>query len=65
MEAKGIRREIRPFALTDFLGEPDADRFIRCDGEGISVRIDLARVSEENKNEAARRLAEAIERLGR
>ena len=65
MEAKGIRREIRPFALADFLGEPDADRFIRCDGEGISVRIDLARVSEENKSEAARRLAEAIERLGR
>ncbi len=63
MEAKGIRREIRPFALRNFLDDSKDDRFIHCDGDGLSIRIDLDRLSEENRREALDRLAEAIERL--
>jgi adenylate cyclase len=42
IEAKGIRREIRPFALRNLLDDAEPDRVIRCDSDGLSIRIDLA-----------------------
>ncbi|NQU72449.1 MAG: hypothetical protein HQ514_18005 [Rhodospirillales bacterium] len=63
IEAKGIRREIRPFALRNFLDEGRTDRFINCDRDGLSIRIDLDRLNDEQRREAVSQLAEAIERL--
>ena len=65
IEAKGIRREIRPFALVDFLDPSADDRFIRCDREGVSIRIDLKKLSDEAKQDALDQLGEIIERLRR
>ncbi len=63
IEAKGIRREIRPFALQNFLEKARSDRFIQCDRDGLSIRIDLDRLNDENRHEALDQLTEAIERL--
>ena len=63
IEAKGIRREIRPFALRNFLDETRQDRFIHYDRDGLSIRIDLDRLSDEHRREAVSQLAEAMERL--
>ena len=63
MEAKGIRREIRPFALVNFLDQSGEDRFIRCNRDGVSIRIDLKNLSDENRREALKKLAEIMERL--
>jgi len=63
IEAKGIRREIRPFAMRNFLDKTRSDRFINWDSDGLSIRIDLDRVSDENRHEVLDRLTEAIERL--
>ncbi len=60
IEAKGIRREIRPFALRNFLDPTSRDRFIQYDGEGVSIRIDLDKLSDEHKHEALDRLSEAV-----
>ena len=65
IEAKGIRREIRPFALTDFLDAPEEDRFIRCDGEGVSVRIDLRKIDGERRHEVLTQLGQVVEQLKR
>jgi len=63
IEAKGIRRDIRPFALRNFLDEAKPDRIIECDLDGLSIRIDLDRLSGEQRRNALDRLAEAMERL--
>jgi adenylate cyclase len=63
IEAKGIRREIRPFALLNILDETRSERFIHHDRDGLSIRIDLDRLSDEQKHEAVGQLAEAMERL--
>ena len=63
IEAKGIRRDIRPFALRNFLDEAKPDRIIECDLDGLSIRIDLDRLSDEQRRDALDHLAEAMERL--
>ncbi len=65
IDAKGIRREIRPFALGNFLDPSDGDRFIRCDGDGVSIRIDLQKLSDEDKRDTLEQLAEIMDRLRR
>ena len=65
IEAKGIRREIRPFALRNFLDEEGEERFIRCERDGMSIRIDLNTLSAENREEALRQLVDVVERLQR
>lgn len=49
IEVKGIRREIRPYALTNFLDEPDTGQIIRSELEGMSVRIDLRNLDDERR----------------
>jgi class 3 adenylate cyclase len=63
IEAKGIRREIRPFALRNFLVAAGQQRFIRFDNDGFSLRIDLDRLSDERRREALDRLSEVMARL--
>ena len=65
IEAKGIRREIRPFALADFLGPSDEDRFLRYSRDGVSIRVDLKKLTDESRQEALDKLAEVMERLRR
>ncbi|MFQ5974133.1 MAG: adenylate/guanylate cyclase domain-containing protein [Alphaproteobacteria bacterium] len=65
IQAKGIRREIRPFALGNFLDQSGEDRFIRCNRDGVSIRIDLERLSDENRRDTLEQLAEIMERLRR
>ena len=63
IQAKGIRREIRPFALRNFLDQARPDRFVHCDHDGLSIRIDLDRLSDEHRRKALDQLSEVIERL--
>jgi class 3 adenylate cyclase len=65
IEAKGIRREIRPFALTNFFESSAEDRYIRCDRDGLSIRIDLRKLSDEDRGETLEQLADVIKRLQR
>jgi adenylate cyclase len=65
IEAKGIRREIRPFALRHFLDEAKRDRLIQCERDGVSIRIDLDQLSDEHRREALDQLSDVIERLRR
>jgi class 3 adenylate cyclase len=63
IEAKGIRREIRPFALRNFFDETKPDRIIQCDRAGLTIRIDLDRLSGEHRREALDQLSHVIETL--
>jgi hypothetical protein len=63
IEAKGIRREIRPFALRNFFDETKPDRVIQCDRAGLTIRIDLDRLSGEHRRDALDQLFHVIERL--
>ena len=65
IEAKGIRREIRPFALRHFLDEAKRDGLIQCERDGVSIRIDLDRLSDDQRREALDQLSYVIERLTR
>jgi class 3 adenylate cyclase len=63
IEAKGIRREIRPFALRNFLEEVNREHLVNIDGQGFSVRIDLDRMTGEQRRNALDQLSLIIERL--
>jgi adenylate cyclase len=63
IEAKGIRREIRPFALRNFVDASKTDRFINCDLDGLSIHVDLERMTDEHRRDAVDRLSLIIERL--
>ena len=63
IEVKGIRREIRPYALTNFLDEPDAEQVIRSELEGLSVRIDLRDLDDEQRRAVLLRLRKIIDEL--
>ena len=65
LEAKGIRRAVRPFALVNILDVAEDDRYYRWDRDGLSIRIDLQQLSDENGREALRNLEEVIERRAR
>ena len=62
IEAKGIRREIRPYALTDFLDDPDQENTIRSEIEGMSLRINLRNLDDERRHEMLTQLALISER---
>lgn len=63
LEVKGIRREIRPYALTNFLDEPEADQIIRAESEGLSVRIDLRALDEERRRAIQAQLRRMADQL--
>ncbi len=63
IEAKGIRREIRPFALRNFLAETGSDNLIHWDKEGISIHINFDRLSQEHRHNALDKLSEIVSRL--
>lgn len=63
IEAKGIRREIRPFALRNFLEAVGQEHLVNIDGQGISVRIDPARMTTEQRRNAVDQLSLIIARL--
>ena len=63
IEVKGIRRDIRPYALTEFLDEPEANEVIRSEIEGMSVRIDLRDLDDTRRQAMLTQLAEITERL--
>jgi hypothetical protein len=65
IEVKGIRREIRPYALTGFLDKPAADHMIYAELEGMSVRIDLRNLDDEHRREMLTQLDRISERLKR
>ena len=63
IEAKGIRREIRPFALQNFLDDDGGERFVRCELDGVSIRIDLKKLGADSRDDAIGQLSEILERL--
>jgi class 3 adenylate cyclase len=63
IEVKGIRREIRPYALTEFLEQPEASEVIRSEIEGMSVRIDLRDLDDTRRQAMLSQLADIAERL--
>jgi adenylate cyclase len=63
MQVKGIRREIRPYSLTDFLDEPEADEIIRSELEGMSVRIDLRNLDDDRRREFLLQLGHIADQL--
>ena len=63
IELKGIRREIRPYALTEFIDVSDSDLWIRSDRDGMSVRIDLRNLDETRRQAMLAQLAEISDRL--
>jgi class 3 adenylate cyclase len=65
MEAKGIRRDIRPSALRNLLDDAKLHRVIRCDGDGLSLRIDLEHMSDEHRRRAVVLLSGIVDQLTR
>lgn len=65
IEAKGIRRDIRPFALRKLLDDARPDRVIRCDSDGLSIRVDLERMSAEHRGNALVLLSGIMDQLRR
>jgi adenylate cyclase len=65
IEAKGIRRDIRPFALRNLLDDAKPDSVIRCDGDGLSIRVDLERMSDERRHEVLALLSGIMDQLTR
>jgi hypothetical protein len=63
IEVKGIRREIRPYAVTEFLDELEANEVISSEIEGMSVRIDLRDLDDTRRQAMLTQLAEITERL--
>jgi hypothetical protein len=63
IEAKGIRREIRPFALRKLLDDARLDRVIRCDSDGLSIRVDLEHMSDDQKRSAIAILSGIVDQL--
>ena len=65
IEAKGIRRDIRPFSLRNLLDDARPDRVIRCDSDGLSIRVDLERMSAEHRGKALALLSGIMDQLRR
>lgn len=65
IEAKGIRREIRPFAFRNLRDDAKLDRVIRCDGDGLSIRVDLEHMTQEHRRNAIELLSGIVEQLRR
>ena len=65
IEVKGIRRAIRPYALTEFLDEPGADEVISSEIDGMSVRIDVRHLDDARRQVMLAELADITKRLRR
>lgn len=65
IEVKGIRREIRPYALTNFLDETESGHIIRAETEGMSLRIDLRNLDADGRSEILRELGHITDQLRR
>ena len=63
IEVKGIRREIRPYAVTEFLDEPEEHQIINSEIEGMSVRVDLRNLDDTRRQAILSELANITERL--
>lgn len=63
IEVKGIRRVIRPFALSNFLDIPKSDGRIDCVFSGLSIQGDLDSMKDEEKQKVLIQLSRIIEQL--
>ena len=63
IEAKGIRREIRPFAVRNILGKSRQEEHIHWVKDGITIHIDFDHLSQESRRSAKDKLSEIMERL--
>lgn len=61
--AKGIRREVRPFAVTSIFEGDGAQRVLRIDEEGAAVALDFSRLTEAGRARVRAALEEAARRL--
>jgi len=62
--AKGIRREVRPFAVISIFDEGrDAQQIVRVEEDGIAIRVDLRRAGGGGRARALAALQQAAERL--
>jgi class 3 adenylate cyclase len=63
IEVKGIRREIRPYAVTKFLDQAEAHETISSEIDGMSIRIDLRNLDHTRRQAILAELADISERL--
>jgi len=64
--AKGIRREVRPFAVTSiFANDEEREQVLRIEDHGVAIRLDLARLTDDSRSRALAALERAAERLRR
>jgi class 3 adenylate cyclase len=60
--AKGVRREVRPFAVTSIFAD-DGNRVVRLEEEGVALRLDFAKLTEASRDKVLAALEEAASRL--
>ena len=63
IEVKGIRREIRPYALTGFLDESETHQTINSKIDGMSIHIDLQHLDDTRRQAMLAELADISEQL--
>ena len=67
IHAKGIRKEIRPYAIMGLRGEKDADSgevgLARISDDGVDLSVDFDAVPGEKRRELGRRMAEIAKHL--
>lgn len=61
--AKGIRREVRPFAVTSIFDDDGGRRVLRIDEEGAAVALDFSRLTEAGRARVRAALEEAARQL--
>ncbi len=61
--AKGIRREVRPFAVTSIFEDDAARHVLRIDEEGAAVALDFSRLTDAGRARVRAALEEAARRL--
>jgi ribosome recycling factor len=49
----------------NFLNQSEEDRFLRYDRDGVSIRVDLKKLSDETRQATPKQLSEFMERLQR
>lgn len=60
--AKGVRREVRPFAVTSIFAD-DGNRVVRLEEEGVALRLDFAKLTEASRDKVLTALEEVATRL--
>ena len=63
IEVKGIRRAIRPYAVTGLLDEAGADEVISSEIDGMSLRIDVRHLDDARRQAVLAELADITDRL--